>query len=120
MQIVEVGEGVILVDIFVIDDWGVGVYVIVFFVCLMDVDNGLNLLCVFGLSYVKVDSGVKLLQVGLNVLDQMELNVFLIVGIDFDGIVDGEIVYVILVVVDVGIFNLMGFESLDFVGYYFG
>ena len=120
LQTVEVTEGENLIELPVTDDWGTGVYVSASVIRPMDVAAGRNPSRALGLSHAFVNPESRALSVVLETPLDPQPRAPLTVGIDVQGTLPGEPVYVTLAAVDVGILNLTGFDSPDPQGHYFG
>ncbi|SHK35351.1 hypothetical protein SAMN05444000_12634 [Shimia gijangensis] len=120
MKAVEVQEGENLIPLDVTDEWGAGAYVSASVIRPANEPAGLNPSRALGLSYAKIDPGVKQLNVTLDAGDKVAPNGALEVGIKVDGVTKDESAYVTLAAVDVGILNLTGFKSPDPSDHYFG
>ncbi|PSL19107.1 alpha-2-macroglobulin family protein [Shimia abyssi] len=120
MQAVEVSEGENLIPLNVTDEWGAGAYVTASVIRPSDETAGQNPARALGLSYAKIDPGAKQLAVTLEVPEQLAPRGPMTVGVNVDGVTEGEAAYVTLAAVDLGILNLTGFHSPDPSGHYFG
>ena len=120
MQTVQVTMGENLIELPVTDEWGAGAYVTASVIRPMDVAENRNPTRSLGLTYAPVDPGIKALDVTLDTPDIVQPRGALDVGITVAGVQPGDLAYVTLAAVDVGILNLTAFQSPDPQGYYFG
>ena len=120
MQAVEVKEGENLIQLPVTDEWGAGVYVTASVLRPMDVAAGRNPTRAMGLSYATVAPGDRQLDVAVETASEAAPRGALDVAVKVDGVAAGDVAYVTLAAVDVGILNLTGFTDPDPSGYYFG
>ena len=120
MQAVEVTEGENLIQLPVTDEWGAGVYVTASVLRPMDVAAGRNPARAMGLSYAAVAPGARQLGVAVEVASEAAPRGPLDVAVKVDGVAAGDVAYVTLAAVDVGILNLTGFTAPDPAGHYFG
>ena len=120
LKAVEVQEGENLIPLEVTDEWGAGAYVSASVIRPANEPAGLNPSRALGLSYAKIDPGVKQLSVSLEAANKVAPNGALDVGIKVDGVAEGETAFVTLAAVDLGILNLTGFTSPDPSDHYFG
>ncbi|WP_323781111.1 alpha-2-macroglobulin family protein [Thalassovita sp.] len=120
MKAVDVIEGENLIPLDVTDEWGAGAYVTATVIRPMDVAAGHNPARSLGLSYAKLDPGVKQLDVQLIAPAEADPRGTLTAAIDVVGGAPGETAYVTVAAVDVGILNLTGFRSPDPSNHYFG
>lgn len=120
MKTVPVVEGENLITLPVTEEWGAGAYVSASVMRPMSVAEKRNPARALGLGYAQVEPGTKALSVSLSAPETMQPRGPLDVGIQVDGIAEGETAYVTLAAVDLGILNLTGFEAPDPKGYYFG
>jgi alpha-2-macroglobulin len=120
MQAVEVAEGENLIQLPVTDEWGAGVYVTASVLRPMDVAAGRNPARAMGLSYAAVAPGARQLGVAVEVAAEAAPRGPLDVAVKVDGVAAGDVAYVTLAAVDVGILNLTGFTAPDPSAHYFG
>ena len=120
MQAVEVGEGENLIPLEVTDEWGAGAYVTAQVIRPMDVAAGQNPARALGLSYAAIDPGARQLEVRIEAPEASDPRGPLAATVRVDGLGAGEIGYVTLAAVDLGILNLTGFDSPDPSTHYFG
>lgn len=120
MKAVEVVEGENLIALDVTDEWGAGAYVTASVIRPTNEPAGRNPARSLGLSYAKVDPGIRQLDVTLTAPSKISPRGTLDVTVKVDGTTAGETAYVTLAAVDVGILNLTGFQSPDPSGHYFG
>ena len=120
METVQVTEGENLIPLTVTDEWGAGAYVTANVIRPMDVAAGQNPARALGLSYAKIDPEAKQLSVSIDAPDAIQPRGALEVSLQVDGIKAGEVAYVTLAAVDLGILNLTAFDSPDPSGHYFG
>ncbi|CUH64643.1 hypothetical protein TG4357_01410 [Thalassovita gelatinovora] len=120
MKAVEVQEGENLIPLEVTDDWGAGAYVSATVIRPMDIAAGHNPARSLGLSYAKLDPGMKQLDLQLVAPTEADPRGTLTAAIEVAGGAPGETAYVTVSAVDVGILNLTGFQSPDPSDHYFG
>ncbi|QQA42938.1 alpha-2-macroglobulin family protein [Pelagovum pacificum] len=120
MEAVDVTEGENIIPLEVTEEWGAGAYVTASVIRPMDVSESRNPARALGLSYAQVDPGDKALSVSIEAPESATPRDTMEVGVQVDGIAEGEQAYVTLAAVDVGILNITGFESPDPQGHYFG
>ncbi|MFQ6552190.1 alpha-2-macroglobulin family protein [Aestuariibius insulae] len=120
MTSVDVDEGETIIDLPVTEEWGAGAYVSASVIRPMDAAAKRNPARALGLGYAAIEPGAKALAVSLTAPDVMEPRGPLEIGINIDGIAEGETAYVTLAAVDLGILNLTRFEAPDPQEHYFG
>jgi hypothetical protein len=120
MQAVEVTEGENLIPLTVTDEWGAGVYVTASVLRPMDVAAGRNPARALGLSYASIDPGKHALKATVETAAEAAPRGPMDVAIKVEGVEPGEMAYVTVAAVDVGILNLTAFKSPDPQGHYFG
>lgn len=120
MKTVPVVAGENLIDLPVTDEWGAGAYVSASVIRPMSVAEKRNPTRALGIGYAQVDPGNKALTVSLTAPDTMQPRGPLEIGVQVDGVQAGEVAYVTLAAVDLGILNLTGFDAPDPQGHYFG
>ena len=120
MKAVAVAEGENLIDLPVTDEWGAGAYVTVSVLRPMDVAAGRNPARALGLAHAGVDPGRRQLPVAVEVAAESPPRSPLDIAVRVDGTEPGDIAYVTLAAVDIGILNLTAFEAPDPSGHYFG
>jgi hypothetical protein len=120
MQAVEVAEGENLIQLPVTDDWGAGVYVTASVIRPMDVAAGRNPTRALGLTHAAIAPGDRALSAVVEMAAEVAPRGPLDVAVKVDGVLPGEVAYVTIAAVDVGILNLTGFEAPDPQGHYFG
>ncbi|WP_370286328.1 alpha-2-macroglobulin family protein [Pseudooceanicola nanhaiensis] len=120
MKVVEVTEGENLIDLPVTADWGTGAYVTVSVIRPMDVAAGRNPARGLGLSYARVESGTKALDVSFDAPGAVDPRGPLTASVRVTGVTEGETAWVTIAATDVGILNLTGFETPDPQAHYFG
>ena len=120
-RVVAVSKGENVIPLTVTEDWGSGAYVTASVLSRMDAAAGQNPGRALGLAHATIRPGDKKLTVSFDaplVVDgqagTMRASVLV------DGVAEGEMAYVTLAAVDVGILNLTGFEPPDADGHYFG
>ncbi|MCT8330964.1 alpha-2-macroglobulin family protein [Albidovulum sediminis] len=119
MKAVPVVEGANTVDLPVTDDWGAGAYVTASVLRPMDVAAGRTPARALGLSYAKVDPGIRRLATEIEVAGEVDPRGPLPVAVRVEGITPGETAQVTIAAVDVGILNLTAFKAPDPVDHYF-
>ena len=102
------------------EDWGAGAYVTAQVIRPMDVAAGRNPARSLGLAYAKIDPGERQLDVAIDAPERSAPRGPLDVAVKVDGLAEGEVGYVTLAAVDLGILNLTGFDSPDPSAHYFG
>ena len=120
MQAVEVTEGENLIQLPVTDEWGAGVYVTASVLRPMDVAAGRNPARALGLSYAAVAPGDRQLGVAVEMAAEVAPRGAMDVAVKVDGVAAGDVAYVTLAAVDVGILNLTYFTPPDPSAHYFG
>lgn len=120
MQAVEVAEGENLIRLPVTDDWGTGVYVTASVLRPMDVAAGRNPARALGLTHASIDPGPRALAATVEVAPEASPRGPLDVAVKVDGVTAGEMAYVTIAAVDVGILNLTAFKTPDPQAHYFG
>ena len=120
MQAVEVTEGENLIPVPVTDDWGAGVYVTASVVRPMDVAAGRVPSRALGLTHASIAPGDRALSAVVEVAAEAAPRGPLDVAVKVEGVLPGEVAYVTIAAVDVGILNLTGYEAPDPQGHYFG
>lgn len=120
METVQVTEGENLIPLSVTDEWGAGAYVTANVIRPMDVAAGQNPARALGLSYAKIDPGMRQLAVSIDAPEASQPRGALDVAVNVSGISAGETAYVTLAAVDLGILNLTAFDSPDPSDHYFG
>ena len=120
METVQVAEGENLIPLSVTDEWGAGAYVTANVIRPMDVAVGQNPARALGLSYAKIDPGMRHLSVSIDAPETSQPRGPLDLSVSVDGITEGETAYVTLAAVDLGILNLTAFDSPDPSSHYFG
>ncbi|PUB17437.1 alpha-2-macroglobulin family protein [Yoonia sediminilitoris] len=120
MKTVPVTTGENLITLPVTEEWGAGAYVSASVIRPMDVDAKRNPARALGLGYAQVDPGDKALNLSLTAPDVMEPRAPINIGVQVDGVQPGEVAFVTLAAVDLGILNLTGFQSPDPQDHYFG
>ncbi|MDA7423538.1 alpha-2-macroglobulin family protein [Thalassococcus lentus] len=120
MQAVELTEGENTLALPVTEEWGAGVYVTAQVIRPMDVAAGMNPARSLGLTHAAVDPGERKLQVSFDAPDESLPRAALRAAVQVEGVAEGEIAYVTVAAVDLGILNLTGFKSPDPSAHYFG
>jgi len=118
---VTVNAGENMIPLTVTDAWGSGAYVTVSLLRGMDEAAGLNPARSLGLAHASVRPGKRALSVSLDAPKVVDGQAgTLRAGVQVEGVQPGEIAYVTLAAVDVGILNLTGFKAPDASDHYFG
>ena len=120
MRAVEVTAGENLIPLTVTGEWGAGAYVTAQVIRPMDVSAGQNPARALGLSYAKIDPGVRELSVSIDAPANADPRKPMDVVVQVDGLGADQTGYVTLAAVDLGILNLTGFISPDPGAHYFG
>ncbi|QBF29823.1 alpha-2-macroglobulin family protein [Thalassococcus sp. S3] len=115
---VEAGEALIPLD--VTEEWGKGAYVSATVLRAMDVPAGQMPARSLGIAHAAIDPGDAALSVALSVPDNPRPRQDMRVRVSVSGGAEGEMAWVTLAAVDLGILNLTGFQSPDPQGHYFG
>ncbi len=120
-QVVQVSAGENLIPLPVTAAWGTGAYIAASVLRPMDVSQDLNPARALGLVHAGVRPGTRQLSVSLDVPDAVDGQPGILrAGVVVDGVAPGEMAYVTLAAVDVGILNLTRFQTPDVTGHYFG
>ena len=119
-EVIEVTEGENLIGIPVGEDWGAGAYVTASVIRPMDVAADRNPARALGLAYAAVDPGPRKLAASIETASEALPRGPLDVAVKVEGVAPGEMAYVTLAAVDVGILNLTAFKAPDPEGHYFG
>jgi uncharacterized protein YfaS (alpha-2-macroglobulin family) len=119
-QEVAVTEGENLIPVSVTDDWGTGAYVTAAVLRPMDVAAGRNPTRALGLAFAKIDPGTRALTTTIETAPEAAPRGPLGIAVKVDGVQPGDVAYVTVAAVDVGILNLTGYTPPDPQGYYFG
>ncbi|MBY6159315.1 alpha-2-macroglobulin family protein [Mameliella alba] len=120
MQAIDVVEGENTLALPVTEDWGAGVYVTAQVIRPMDVTAGQNPARALGLTHAAVDPGDARLAVGFDVPEESAPRSPLVAKVRIDNVTPGEMAYVTVAAVDLGILNVTGFDTPDPAGHYFG
>ncbi|OWU76161.1 PAN domain-containing protein [Marinibacterium profundimaris] len=119
-QAVEVPEGASEIPLEVTEAWGTGAYVTATVLRPMDVAEALGPARALGVAHAAISPGDKALDVALDIPGTVQPRSTVPIGIEVDGMAEGETAWVTLAAVDLGILNLTGFESPDPQAHYFG
>ena len=119
-QVAEVKAGENMIPVPVTADWGPGAYVTVSVIRPMDEAAGRNPARALGLTYAKVDPGMRQLAASIQTAPEADPRGPLDVAVKVDGLQPGDTGFATIAAVDVGILNLTAFTPPDPSDHYFG
>ena len=120
MVTAEVTEGETLLRLPVTEEWGTGAYVTATVIRPMEVSAGRNPARALGLAHAAIDPGAKALGVTIDAPAEASPRGKLVASVKVAGVTPGEVAYVTVAAVDLGILNLTGFQSPNPARHYFG
>src|SRR5690606_16057704 len=108
------------VDIPVAEDWGAGTYVTAtLFRPGNDQDSRMPMRAI-GVKWLSIDPGERKLEVALNTPEKARPRERLEIPVSVENAAPGDVAYVTVAAVDVGILNLTNYQPPDPEGWYFG
>lgn len=116
----DVPAGGTTVDIPVAEDWGAGTYVTAtLFRPGNDQDSRMPMRAI-GVKWLSIDPGERKLEVALNTPEKARPRERLEIPVSVENAAPGDVAYVTVAAVDVGILNLTNYQPPDPEGWYFG